>query len=444
MLKKINNPVVKVFIFNISSILVFVSSGHQFEESVSNLSLKLTEIFFTPVFHSMFFNIFEIIILSFLIYLFIKSKISVINANKKEKFIFVFAILCWFLNMINPNTNTNNPILGMPLFSNVTEYLFIFLLYIFFFIDKRIVTYIILLLFKYIFILSLVRGLLIMLQYFIGIGVVRFGRVVTLLEYDVLLQYGILTVIFFTAYLSRKDLKMFALTLLFFLIVFLCTVRTYLAPILIAIILILSVFLFKRTQTKKVKIVIFGFIFVLLLVSSFNFLPDPFKRTYYRVLAVLPKYGISGIQEISTTGHWEQSLYTTLSIIEKHIFWGDGYGTSQDVYLKGQTINIHNAYAGLWIKYGLHMTIFYLSFLFLVIHELYKVLIIEKKSFSNFHWYKLALCSFYIGFAITAYVAISTVYTNFRFQFILVLIWTFIFKVSERDFEYIMDNEIRK
>ena len=434
----------KIFIFTISSILVFVSTGYHFKEGVSALSLKLTEIFFTPIFHSMFYNVFEIILLSFLVYMFIKSKLSLQNATKREIFIFMFAILCYILNMINPNSHSMNPIFGMPLFSNVTEYFFLFLLYIFFFIDKRKITYIILIFFKYIFILSLFRGLLIILLYSFGIGPIRFGRTITLLEYDVLMQYAILTVIFFTAFLLRKNLKMFALTLLFFLIIFLSTARSSLGPSVLAIIGILIVFLFKSTQIKGIKIIIGVGIFVILLASTFKYLPDPFKRTFYRVVALIPSQAETPFSEISSTGHWEQSLYTSSSILEKNIFWGAGYGSSQDIYIRGQSVGIHNAYAGLWAHFGLYLVIFYLSFLVLVISEFFKILKLHNKSFSSFYWYKLALCLYYIGYAITAYVGLHTVYTSFRSQFILVLIWTFIFRVKEKDFKYIMEGKIRK
>ncbi|MCK4359509.1 MAG: hypothetical protein KAW92_12380, partial [Candidatus Cloacimonetes bacterium] len=143
-------------------------------------------------------------------------------------------------------------------------------------------------------------------------------------------------------------------------------------------------------------------------------------------------------------GHWKQSLYTSLSILEKNIFWGAGYGSSQDVYIRGQSVGIHNAYAGLWTHFGLYLLIFYLSFLVLVISEFFKILKLHNKSFSSFYWYKLALCLYYIGYAITAYVGLHTVYTSCRSQFNLVLIWTFIFRIQEKDFKYIMEGKIIK
>ena len=426
----------KIFIFIISSILVFATSGHHVKEGVSDVAFILTDIFFSPLFHQNFFSLFEVILLLFFGYVSIKSKVYLINSSKKEKIIFLSAVLCFLLNMINPNTNTRNPILGMPLFSNFSEYTFLLFLYVYLFVKSKKISCYLILFFKYLIILSFIRGFFILIGFIIGIGTIRFGRVITLQEYDVLLQYSLLMGICFTIYVLRKEYKFLISAILFFMIVFLSTTRSIAMPGIIAIIGFLFVYITKANTSKKIKIILSGLIIIVFFIINFKLLPDSFKKTYYRTLSIFPSLALESSGEFSDTGHFFQSSYTTMSILSKKTFWGKGYGNYKEVYLYGQSGEIHNAYAAMWIKHGLHMVVFYFLILLIVIYEIIRILKVKNNKLSYLQWYKLTLCFYCIGFAISAYFSTASFYLDIRRQFFYFSILAFIIRVKKEDYNH--------
>ena len=114
----------KILIIIFSSLFVFSSIDSGFTDA---RILEFTSLINRPIF-SHFFSIFSILIILILVLLFLKNR----SNNNKESIslyiIYIAYIISLIFKITNPNNNPNNPILGLAIFSDITEYLVILLL----------------------------------------------------------------------------------------------------------------------------------------------------------------------------------------------------------------------------------------------------------------------------------------------------------------------------
>ena len=415
-------------------ILVFVSTAYSPRIVSSELVKQIHDFFHNGVLHHSFFSLFEIIFLLILVLAKMKFNISFGNGSNIAKVLLTFAIICYIFRMINPNSNTINPILGMPLLSNINEYSFLFFIYITFFCNKLDLLFFIKILFKYVFIFSLIRGFIIFVMWlFFGSGFVRYSNVnITIWDGDTLFLFSFLQAISLCLYLiNKKRIYLFS-TILFLILVFFSQQRSTFYPGLIASFggsLIYLKFKKKINKIIMLSIVLVPFIF-LLSISLFQMNPNSkITLTFERYLTSIPGYkgSIKGT-ELSDSGHWEQSQLTTLSILAETPFWGIGYGNSEDEYLYGQSSNIHNAYAGMWYNQGIFTLFFYFYVIFIILSKLiYTIKHINKHNF-NLFILKTFIIFFLIGYFFTAYFTSGGILADLRQQ----MLWFFLFVFAVR------------
>lgn len=345
--------------------------------------------------------------------------------------------------MINPYSDTINPIIGMPLLSNINEYLFLLFLYIVLFWEKLEFTFFIKILFKYVFIFSFLRVCIIFIQwFFFNVGFVRYSNVnITVWEPDTLFLFSFMQAMSLGLYLiTKKKLYLFS-TILFLIIGFFSQQRSTFYPGFFAS--VFGLFIYFRFKKKiihvmAISIVLIPFIIILSMNLSMKNSNSKIFITIERYLSSLPGYESSKKQkEFSDTGHWEQSKLTTLSIMNETPFWGIGYGNSELENLYGQTTNIHNAYAGMWYRHGILTLLFYL-FIFLIILSKF---IITLKNMNN-HNYNLFLLKIFIllyliGYFFTAYFTPEGTFTNIRWQMLWVFLLAFILKTDYKSYSLI-------
>lgn len=143
----------------------------------------------------------------------------------------------------------------------------------------------------------------------------------------------------------------------------------------------------------------------------------------------------------SDTGHKEQALNVFKSAIEKMPFWGIGYGqTTERLYLDGQTSNIHNTYATLWVQHGIVTLLFYLFIAAIIIkHTLRLMYKIGKHNFTDYLIY-LLVGYYLIGYFASAWVNSGNVFMTFRFQVFWFLMFMYLTRCSGIKNESVFDQ----
>lgn len=120
-----------IIIFSFLFVFSSIDSGYT-KDSI----MEFTSFINKPIFPH-FFSIFEISIGLILLILISQRRLH----NNKESIslyiIYIAYILCFILKISNPNNKPNNPILGLAVFSDITEYLAILLLSWILFSDKN-------------------------------------------------------------------------------------------------------------------------------------------------------------------------------------------------------------------------------------------------------------------------------------------------------------------
>lgn len=424
-------------------VFVFVSATPIMAEGIK---LQFINLFHHGIIYYKFFSIFELLVIFLLIFLNRKFIIRFSFAPVSLRLLYFFALLGWFFRMINPNNSTINPILGMPLFSNVEEYLFLFFLYTILFIKKENLLFFIYILFKYIFIFSLIKAFFVLLIGFVqGSNIIVGGIVRVLYEIDTLFLFSFLQPLSLGLYLlSKKKIYLIGFAL-FLLVTFLSNYRTAFYIGLLSNLLTFIFFISNQYKQRVIRLISgFVLIFMLgLLVLSFGNSNDVMNASFERVLSAIPGYQSSRMgSEYSDTGHWEQSKNTTKTMLEKHLFWGTGLGKTNESYLEGQSMNIHNAYAGIWFHQGLISLLFYLFVIFLVLKQFLKVTINLNKYNFNFNIIPLMGIIYLMVFSFSTYYTPKGMWTDFRMQFFWGLIFAFSIRIDATTFKYFISNKI--
>lgn len=402
-------PLYKGLIIIFCFILVFISTAFAQKYSPSAFKEVLHHVFHTGAFHHSFFSLFEIIFLLILVLLMTKFNINFNDGSNIAKRLLIFAIICYTLRMLNPNSDTRNPILGMPLLSNINEYSFLFFLYIVLFCKRLQFTFFIKILFKYIFIFSFINALSILISwFFFNIGYIRYANVnITLWESDTLYLFSFMQAISLGLYLIKKKNIYLLSTVLFLLVGFFSQQRGPFYPGFVAS--AFSLLIYFKIRKKTIKLIVLSFLlipFLLLLSTNINMTNSnsKFGLTIERYLSVIPGYQ-SFINEgqLSDSGHWEQSELTTLSILADFPFWGIGYGNSKKEDLYGQSTNIHNAYASVWYYHGIFTLLFYLYILFIILSKLIFTLKNLNKHNYNLFFLKIIILFYLLVYFFAAY-----------------------------------------
>ena len=114
-------PFIKLIMILFSFIFVFASI-----ETYRSLdsTVFFNKFFLTGVGHEHFFSLFEIVFILLAFLMLIKFHSNKKSASNISKAVFFLVVLTFILKMLNPNNDSSNPILGMPLFSNTSNFVF--------------------------------------------------------------------------------------------------------------------------------------------------------------------------------------------------------------------------------------------------------------------------------------------------------------------------------
>lgn len=388
------NPFIKFLMLMFSAIFVFASIDTYL---ALDSTLKLNSIFIIGLINDHFFSILELVIIV-LVILFLVRYNKRRGSSKLSKILFFLILVCFTLKMLNPNNDTKNPILGMPLLSDISNYSFIILAYFSLFIDNNIYVQFIKKITCYIGIILTFRIVILYILWFMGRGNYSFGANSTITESDTLFLIAFFQIVFFALYLINKKKKYFILWLVYLLFQIFSYRRSALAVALSANVLSYIFILIKGKSLRNKLILILGVVLFFGAINNIEKIKLPTKYENYvlRFISAIPGMASENNPEFSDSGHWKETSKTFYSAKKYLGFWGYGYRQSYDIdmYLEGQSAVIHNAYIATWAKHGVYMLIFYLFIVFLIFYSLFKLFFIEKIHNDNYYILKISLTFF--------------------------------------------------
>ena len=166
----------------------------------------------------------------------------------------------------------------------------------------------------------------------------------------------------FVQYLLKPKIKYLLISVMLIAISFFSMQRASTLPGIMAIFLISLIGIFKGipvASRRSLAVLSTGIFIISIITIEF---PDS------KLVFAMNRYiGITEEEEeveqsaFSDTGHREQALLTFYSAWKEKTFWGLGYGKTDQLYLEGQTGNIHNAYASIWAHQGIVSVLFYVA-----------------------------------------------------------------------------------
>ena len=386
-------------------------------------------------------SIFELCVFLLSIYIIYKYRMSFWNARfKKERWIFFFTTIYIILSMLNPNSQVQNPILGMPLFSDPTLFIAAFFMFSIFFIKNdndylnligRIVSAVLL--------ISIIRVFILHFLWLMGMGVSFYSVNSILMEEDTLLLNVLFGILFFIKYYQTKQKKYF----LFWLLYLLLEIFSFRRSGMLLMILVSSSFyiLMKTDVSSKVrKYLSLILIIVLLGVLSFNLniIPPSAQLYLHRYIGQFVELPDSyKYERYAANLHVEQSN-ESITIYAKNLpFWGFGYGNTSmrsRTNFQGNT-GIHNAYYKLWEERGLYALIYFLLIILYVLREALITLKYRRVLTPDLWNLRIAILAFIIFFFINAYVLMMINLIGLKMQIMWIIILSVLFKVNPGNYQ---------
>ncbi len=386
-------PFIKGVMVLFSFIFVFASIAIY---RMLSSTLLLNKIFIQGFIHSHFFSLFEIIFIIMVFLLLMKFRVKKESHSNISKIVFILILLTFILKMLNPNNDSNNPILGMPLFSDISNFTFILLAYFSLFQDEKVYMIFLRKLFYYIGVILTIRVFYLFFLFGTGKGYYGFGVNSTLGESDLLFIIAFYQIALFALFLIYKKKKYLVLWLVYLLFQIFSYRRSALGVALSANVLCYIFILLKGKGIKNKAILIFGIVLFYGAINNIENFNLPFKYEQYisRFTSAIPGMALEQKGQFTDSGHWEQTTATLYYAAKDLGFWGHGYGKSYSLYLEGQSSAIHNVYAATWAQHGIYMLLFYLLIIGIVLYNILKLFLFENIINKNDYILKISICSF--------------------------------------------------
>lgn len=385
-----NNP---LFLLMLAFIFTFASIDTW---TAMKSTIVLHDLFLMGFMKPQFFSLFEIVLIIVIVLSMKKYSWSYYPAPKILKVIFWLACVSYFLKMLNPNNNSNHPILGMPLFSDVSNYTFLLLIYFSFFLRKDGYIAFVTRFFYYTSFIMTIRIIYLFVMWGVGKGNYFIGVNATLLEGDTLFFIACLQVIFFALFLIKREKKYLFLWILYLLFQGFSFRRSGLGVVLLSNTLIYILYLLKGKGVRRKLILVTSIFFIFFGVGNIDklSLPDKYEIYILRFVSAIPGMSQEKTGLFNDSGHWQQTSLTIHYALQTLGFWGHGYGKSETLHLRGQSSAIHNVYAAAWAFYGFYMLLFYLIIIFVVLLKFLNIFIFEHGTNTSTYLLQLSIAIF--------------------------------------------------
>lgn len=406
--------ITNVLIYSIAFILIFVTDRTSIYSS--NFSNMVSNILLTRGFlHPAFLSVFEILIILLSFRIILTYGVSINYANYGSIIFFVLTLLMIFLTIVNPNNDSANPIFGLALFSDISNYTHIIFLYVLLFVKKRVFINLLRWFFKSMTIMIVINVVLLYSLYFWGFtkGILLFGgHKSILMAEDILLIFVFFQILFLHIYNKNKNKTYLYLSLLLIGIQVLSFRRS--GFFLTILINMLYFIILHKGSKSKIKLFIYPSLIISFVIIGFNFsdilnvLPQSVKVYVFRFIgAFVDMEGARYIgREVILNEHFNESSFAFQNALIYLKFWGSGYGTNEFAFLYKGSTGIHNAYIAVWNKFGLFALVYYLYILVLVFVEFSKTLLQKRGTDHNLFQIKIIISIYLILFLLTGWILI--------------------------------------
>jgi hypothetical protein len=420
---------------------VFITADSNLLDQLPS-SIYLHSIFMANLFHP-HFSIYQLIILMMSYVLVMKYQVSVKNAGLSENLVMLATALYIVFLMLNPNNNTLNPILGMPLLSDPSIFVsFIFMITLFT-LERTVVITFLRKMVQILLILSVGRATLLLLMWLIGMGNLFFGGVYSsLTEEDTLLIMVLVQLILMLLYFVTREKKY----LLFFsIILFLEYTSFRRAGLLLSIISATTFYLyyyirFAPLKRKMSQLIALLYIFTIIVIAN----PMRSQKVQLYVARYLGEYinfgGSNQYDYYSANKHFEQSFYGMDIAISQLGFWGSGYGNSSRYsrYNYEGNSGIHNAYFTVWETQGVFALIYFAILIIVIVAWFLKWISNNLDAPPDYLLIKACLFVFILGFMATAWILIVNNLIGLKMVIVRILILAAIFNITPSNYRLLL------
>jgi hypothetical protein len=383
-----------------------------------------------------FFSLFDVLVILICFNLIYQFGLNFKETTLAPAIVFIFAVICFVLKMSNPNNNSANPILGLPLFSEVSNYTYLILLGTLVFIRKDIL----LEFFRQILIYTgyavVIRSIILLLLFAATGGhSFFFGIKSALIEGDSLLIFGLFQSILLALFLINPKKKKYIIGWGILLLIQIFSSRR--SPLFISLIANAFVFLLYYIKELDVArkiiiliVVLLTFYIVPIVISNIS--PDA-KVYVDRYLGVFTSS--SSNDPNTDSGHFDQSKQTTQAALRLG-FWGVGYGNRlalEGAFEMNGEFYIHNVFAALWAFYGVFAVIYYLFLILIVILFLFAALGETARQYFPYVLLIYTVSVFYLCYMWAMYYTTLNFVIESKMSFFLLLLIVFVMRCRPRD-----------
>ncbi len=441
--RKISSNYWKVLIF-IFGIVFTIAPGDYYNNAMDRSIILHNLLLKGIIFNEHFFSVFDVLIILISFKIVRDFGLSLRSAKTGEKLIFIFSILSFIFLMINPNNSTNNPIFGMPLFSDVSNYSHLIFLTAIFFVKFDDAFVIFLKKFtRTVLILILIWSFYLFILWIMGKGNYGFFGINSILtEDDTLFIIGFAQVIFLTLYLIKRE-KYFLLSSIFlFIVQILSFRRSGLFVTILASSTVLLIYYVKYVSTtKKVTTFVLAAITGLSLSGIFfNYNPTSNLQFYfYRFFGMFMQGPATSLMD-TDSGHFVHSEWVFDEAVRRLGFWGLGYSeeTGSIVYQAG-IHGVHNAYVAMWLSRGVMGLVLILVIVTVFIIQIIRTIKMQNKCPPEFLLLRSAVISFFLYFLVSIFYLSVHHLIDIREIVLRTLIIAFLYKVTPDNYKLLID-----
>ncbi len=401
---------------------------------------SLNDKFVSGIGNPHFFSLFDVMIMLICINLIYEYGLSFKAMTLPTILVFTFALTCFVLKLANPNNNSSNPILGLPLFSEVRNYTYVIFLTTLLFLRKDILLIFLRKVFVFFVYVIVIRSIILLVLFAAKGGhSFFFGIKSVLIEEDSLLIFGFFQSILLALYFIRPKEKKYIIGWGILLLIQIFSSRR--SPLFISLIVNAFIFLLyyirEMNISKKLIILMIVLLAIFILPTLISNISPAAKVYIDRYLGVITN---NSTNEANTdSGHFDQSKMTTQAAL-KLGFWGVGYGNR--LILEGAfQINgeyfIHNVFAAFWAYYGVYEVVYYLFLILMVIIFLFGALIETNPRYFPHVLLKYSVAVYFLCYMWGMYYTTMNFVIESKMSVFLIMLLIFIIRFSPQDLSLI-------
>jgi hypothetical protein len=346
------------------------------------------------------------------------------TGDRKSAVFLLFALITIIFLLCNPN-NTDNVL--MLFFSKESKFVILFPLMLcsLIFLRKYAFSHIIIKILQIGFWFVMIKSISSLIYLLLGKGVDFMVFKATITQSDVQYFIHFYQLLLLFLFLNTRKKKYLLFSLILFIVILLGYRRTAVFNMLFSDIVFFIFFLLKSFRVKYftytvVLLVLIPAIFFILSSAGLYSSESVINRQLSALSYFNPSYERA---EVKDSGHFEQAIETTGSMMDDLTFWGGGIKKGA-IYLRGQTVRIHSSLAFGMAKYGIFVSIYYIGLFiyFLIITGMLVLQRDNRPSGLNIKLFQFLILIQILTFFISGWVSgdnLFDIYTQIYLNFIL-------------------------